>query len=210
MIYSSIKIDLPPLMVAIALCGSALPAVAYPEFQAFAEKKSGRAVDCAMCHVNEHGPVGDEDGQIGRLSPEELQSLNEARGAMEPGTNVTNPILNEFGNALVKSIGMKKVLEAKSAPEKLPQFLGNSQDTDHDGIPDGTEFLNGTDPANPFHGDPWKLLVNNLAKYKGQVALACAAVFLLDFGFVNLIKALGELSSAAAIKRSARSKAESD
>lgn len=178
------------ILIAIALSCVPLAANAYPEFQSYAEKKSGRPVDCAMCHMNEHGPVGEEDGQIGKLTHEELNMLNQARGALEPGSEIRNPILNQFGNEIVKSIGMKAVLEAKGAPEKLPQLLGDKHDTDSDGIPDSKEFVDGTSSINPYHGDPWALFMTNLMKYKREVVLAVAAVLLLDFGFVNLIKGL--------------------
>lgn len=187
--YSSTKFGV--MLVASAACFfCAGTAQAYPEFQAYAEKKSGRAVDCAMCHLNEHGPVGQEEGQIGKLTPEELNLLNQARAAMEPGMNRQNPILNAFGNDLVESIGMKGVLDTKQHPENLAEALGPKRDFDKDGIPDGKEFQSGSDPSNPYHGDPFELLKQNLSKYRNQVAMAAAAIFLLDFGFAHLISGL--------------------
>jgi hypothetical protein len=163
---------------------------AYPEFQSYSEKKSGRTVDCAMCHTNANGPVGDEDGQIGKLTAEELSMLNQSRRNLDGTADVSNPILNKFGNEIVKSLGMRKVLELKSTPEQLAISLGSKSDLDEDGIADGKEFEQGTDPLNMDHGDPLTLFVRNLDKYKFHVALAAAAVFLLDFGFANLIKGM--------------------
>lgn len=179
--------------LSIGLAGQLLcvnAAQAYPEFQTYSEKKSGRTVDCAMCHTNANGPVGDEDGQIGKLTAEELSMLNQARRNLDGTMEVSNPILNKFGNQIVKSLGMKKVLELKSSPEQLAASLGNTSDLDDDSISDGREFEQGTDPLNTDHGDPLSLFLHNLDKYKFHVALTAAAVFLLDFGFANLLTAM--------------------
>lgn len=188
--YSNAKLIQLSLNLVILSASLTPAALAYPEFQTFSEKKSGRSVDCAMCHAHEHGPMGDEEGQISKLTQEQLSALNASRGALEPGSETDNPILNKFGNEIVKAIGMRKVLEAKAAPEKLAVFLGDKQDTDGDGIPDGKEFENGTHPLLRFHGDPWTLFANNLSRYRTEIVLAVAAIALLNFGFAHLIKAL--------------------
>jgi hypothetical protein len=180
----------------------AVPAQAYPEFQEFAEKKSGRTVDCAMCHTAEHGPVGEEDGQIGKLSADELALLNQARAAMEPGSKIHNPILNEFGNQIVKELGMKRVLEAKASPESLPAMLDQRSDLDDDGIANAQEFQQGTHPLNKFHGDPWQLFVNNLLRYKVHVMLAFAAVLLIDYGIAQIIKGMYMAAKAKRLRKS--------
>ena len=169
---------------------------AYPEYQAFIEKKSGRSVDCAVCHTNSNGPSGTRPGQIGALSEKDMEKLNTARGAIEPGMlKEDNPILNKFGNSIMRTVGKKKFLEYRQDPEKLAEALGKS-DLDDDGIPDSQEYLDGTDPLNKLHGDPWKLFLVNLNRYKSHLLLAAVACFLLDWGFMHLIRGFA-LSSKA-------------
>jgi hypothetical protein len=175
----------------------AIPTQAYPEFQAYAEKHSGRTTNCAMCHVNANGPSGEQEGQIGSLTPQELERLNQARSALEPGQEVDSPILNSFGNYIMKSVGKKKVLEARTRPELLVEALGNTHDLDGDGISDAQEFQDGTDALNKFHGDPARLFVNNLSKYVFDVILAVIAVAVLVFGLANIVTALQILAERA-------------
>jgi hypothetical protein len=167
-----------------------LPAQCFPPYQEFVEKHSGRTANCSMCHRSDDGPTGNGPGQVGSLSADEMNQLNKARVAMEPGATVDNPILNRFGNAIIHQIGMKKVLELSTDPGKLPQALGNKSDLDGDGIPDAQEFLDGTDPLNKYHGDPLKLLVINLDRSRYQLLLAAAAVFLLGYGLTHLLKGI--------------------
>lgn len=169
------------------------PALSYPEFQTFSEK-SGRTTNCAMCHTNADGPVGERKGQIGKLNEEELARLNKARTALQPGENVDSPILNDFGNYIIKTVGKQKVLEARKNPEMLVEALGPKHDLDDDGIPDAREFKDGTDPLNKFHGDAFALFTHNLSRYRGDVILAVLAVMLVVFGLINLIKALETLT----------------
>lgn len=165
-----------------------LSAQCYPQFQMFVEKHSGRTVNCALCHVNDSGPTGNEYGQIGDLNAEELIRLNQARAAMEPGVNVDSPILNEFGNHIIKTLGRKKFLQMISDPSQLAIALGNKSDIDGDGISDSREYMDGTNPMNKFHGDPWLLFINNLSRYKLHVILALVAVTILSYGLTNLLK----------------------
>lgn len=175
-----------------------IPVQAYPEFQAYSEKHSGRTTNCAMCHINANGPSGEQEGQLGSLTPPELERLNKARSALEPGQDVDSPILNGFGNYIMKTIGKKKVLAARSNPELLAEALGNAHDLDGDGISDAKEFQDGTHPLNKYHGDPGQLLINNLSKYVFDVVLAVIAVMVLVFGLANIIKALQILAERAA------------
>ncbi|HEY9870463.1 MAG TPA: thrombospondin type 3 repeat-containing protein [Candidatus Obscuribacterales bacterium] len=172
---------------------TAAAAVAYPEFQTFAEKHSGRPTNCAMCHVSPDGPIGDGDGQIGSLSESEMARLNKARAALEPGQDVDSPILNEFGNHIIKALGKSKVLELRNDPAKLVEALGTKSDLDGDGIPDSLEYAEGTDPLNQFHGEPWRLFVNNLSREKVHVFLALAATVALVFGLSNFIRGINVL-----------------
>ena len=177
-----------------AVLVSSLPAHGYPAYQAFSEKHSGRTVNCAMCHVNDNGPIGTGHGQIGGLTADQLEHLNKARAALEPGQQVDSPILNKFGNQIIKTIGRMKFIELGNDPGKLPQALGFKSDLDGDGIPDAQEFLDGTDPLNKFNGDPWKLLLINLGRNKLQVALAAIAIFCLGYGLAHLLKALSTMT----------------
>lgn len=163
-------------------------AQAYPEFQEFSEKHSGKTTDCAMCHVNSGGPIGLGPGQVGGLTPEQFKKLSQARGAMDPGVDVNSPILNHFGNLIIKSLGRKKVIELRKKPAELAVLLGPKSDLDEDGIPDGQEFQDGTDPLNKSHGSPDKLFFINLQKYQGQIFLAALSILLLSYGFMNVIR----------------------
>lgn len=175
------------LSLLVLFCGSA--ALAYPEYQSFVEKHSHKSVDCAMCHLNSNGPIGKEPGQIGSLSPKQFEALNAARVAIDPEMlKADSPILNRFGNSIIKTIGKKKFVQFRNDPEKLAEALGKKSDLDEDGIPDSVEYLDGTDPLNKFHGEPWKLFCVNLDRYKYHLALAALAVFFLDWGFAHLIK----------------------
>jgi len=160
----------------------------YPAFQAFSEKHSGRTVNCSLCHINDNGPVGNEIGQIGSLTKDELARLNLARAAMAPGVNVDSPILNEFGNHIIKTVGRAKFLQMMADPAQLAPALGDKSDLDGDGIPDSREYLDGTDPLNKFHGDPWLLFVNNLSRNWPHVILAVIAVCLINYGLAHVIQ----------------------
>ena len=181
-----------PVLTGCALWTTA--ATAYPEFQQFTEKNSSRTTNCAMCHINPNGPVGEGDGQVGRLTDKELERLNKARSALEPGQDVDSPILNEFGNHIIKEIGKSKFLELRKDPGKLVEALGDKSDLDGDGIPDSREYAAGTDPLNKFHGDPWLLFVNNLKRELVHVALAIVATTALVFGLANFIRGLHVLT----------------
>lgn len=191
----SVKWQAGLLAAGLMLAGSA--ASAYPEFQSFTEK-SGRTTDCTMCHVHPNGPTGDQRGQVGALSDAELERLNKARAALEPGQDVDSPILNEFGNHIMKELGKKKVLELKAAPEKLVDALGEKSDLDGDGIADSLEYRDGTHPLNRHHGDPLKLFVNNFVRFRTDIILAVVGVGLIVFGLANFVAGLGVIYSRRA------------
>lgn len=172
-----------------------LPGIAYPEFQQFVELHSHRTVNCAMCHTNENGPVGDGQGQIGSLTPDEMKRLNAARASLEPGQEVDSPILNRFGNEIVKAIGKKKFVQIKTDPARLAEALPAKSDIDGDGIPDAKEYLDGTDPLNKFHGDAGKLFLINLIRFKLHIVLAIVAVLSVNYGLLHLIKAISILQA---------------
>ena len=178
------------LAVFIFIFSGCNEAIAYPQFQEYAEKHSGQAANCAMCHSNGNGPTGTGPGQIGGLNEDELKKLDEARKAFEPGEKIDSPILNEFGNKIIEKLGRKEVIALVKEPARLADKLGKELDTDHDGIPDAEEYLDGTDPNNRFHGNPWKLFLVNLDRYKQHILLTIAAVLLLNFGLGHLIEGI--------------------
>ena len=162
-----------------------LVAYSYPEFYEYSRKVSGRATNCALCHTHGDGPEGNEPGQISSLSKEEMRNLMRARAAFAPGQMVDNPILNKFGNELLRYLGKKKILELRNKPQDLPKELGQELDIDKDGIPDAQEYLNGTLAISKEDGHPAKLFIANLKKNATHILLAFFAVAFLFFGFVQ-------------------------
>jgi hypothetical protein len=172
--------------IILLLCGGS--AWSYPEFQKYSQDRSGRRVDCAMCHISPAGPSGTGFGQISSLGPAEKQLLDEARKADAPGTEVKNPILNAFGNNLVKQLGRAAISDMTTEPEKLAPAYGFQSDIDRDGIPDAREFLDGTDPTNNQSGQPWLLFRHNMREHWfGVISMALASALIL-FGFQNLFR----------------------
>lgn len=166
---------------------------AYPDYQQFIKKHSGRAVDCAFCHANPNGPEGTGPGQIGSLTPEEFDRLNYARGAFDPGRNVDSPILNAFGNRLIRELGKRKFLEIKAHPEELVRALDPKVDLDGDGIPDAREFLDGTHPLKDTDGAPLKLFRANFQKNKVDIFLLFLATVFGLYGLNNLLKGFARI-----------------
>ncbi len=162
-------------------------AAAHGEYQEFVRKSSGRPVDCALCHAHSNGPEGTAAGQIGSLSAEELSRLGRARAAFEPGANVDSPILNDFGDLILQRVGKKRVLELRSAPDRLPDELGVASDLDADGVPDAREYLEGTHPLIASDGDPWSLFVHNVRRHVFQLVMITAATLITLFGLGNLL-----------------------
>ncbi|MCC7519086.1 MAG: hypothetical protein IT578_07870 [Verrucomicrobiae bacterium] len=176
-----------PLLLALAGFVWTASARAYPEFQTWIVKNSGRSVNCAMCHAHPDGPDGTGYGQIGRLTSEEMERLNFARRAIEPGAEVQSPILNKFGNLIVSRLGMKKVLELKLDPSQLPDTLDPVSDLDRDGIPDAQELRDGTHPLKKEDGRPWRLFVNNAQRNLSPLLLTAAATAAGLYGLTRLL-----------------------
>lgn len=170
---------------------------AYPEFHTFIEKNSGRHADCAMCHAHPDGPEGPKAGQIGSLKPDELDQLNLARAAFEPGQGAHNPILNAFGNRIIDAVGKREFLLMRQDPAKLAEALGQTNDLDNDGIPDADEFLDGTNPVDSHHGAPWRLFFINLRRYAFHIAMLTSATGLGLYALRCLIRGFDALQSAA-------------
>jgi hypothetical protein len=174
--------------VAAGWVAFALSSHAHPEFQIFVQQNSSRNVDCAMCHAHPDGPDGLKPGQIGSLSHEEIAQLQDARAAFDPGHVVDNPLLNAFGNSLVEQLGKRKLLELRQHPEQLPDAIGYTSDIDGDGIPDAEEYLAGTHPVDPQHGDPWRLFVINMRRNAFHIVMLVLATAAGLFGLNNLLR----------------------
>lgn len=162
-------------------------AIAYPEYQRYSKAKSGRSINCAMCHAHSDGPDGLKPGQIGSLNQDELNELGLARQAFEPGFAGKNPVLNEFGNSILKSAGKNKLTEFKQRPELIAETLAKTSDLDGDGIPDFEEFEDGTHPLNSLDGHPWKLFKNNVRKNAFHIVMLLLATGFGLFGLSNLL-----------------------
>ncbi len=163
---------------------------AYPEYQAWSQKTSGRFVNCAMCHAHPDGPEGVKPGQLGSLSPQQWVSLNEARAAHEPGTTVHSPILNEFGNDLVRQLGRREIIALRLDPAALVGRIDVRQDHDNDGIPDAHEYRDGTDPLDAQSGDPWVLFKTNFARQRFHIAMILLATASGVWGLTHLLRGL--------------------
>jgi hypothetical protein len=160
---------------------------AYPEFQKQIVEASGRTVNCALCHEHSDGPEGTAPGQIGHLTSAEQAELGRARAAFNPGGNVTNPILNAFGNHIINSLGKKTVLELRLTPAELANKLPQDSDLDKDGIPDAVELRTGTHPLIKSDGRPWLLFKANFSENFGQILLMLAATILGLWGLRHLL-----------------------
>jgi len=171
-------------LAALAFGGTAH---AYPEFQKYVSQKSGRTVNCAMCHMHSDGPEGAAPGQIGHLTMGEQAELGRARAAFEPHANVKSPILNAFGNHIINSLGKKQFLELRVTPSELANKLPKDSDLDGDGITDVDEYLTGTHPLIKSDGLPWLLFKANLAANLGQIVLMLAATVLGLWGLHHLL-----------------------
>lgn len=185
------------LSFALLLCALFAPlcAHAYPEFQTFIESRGRRTVNCAVCHAHPDGPEGPKPGQIGSLKPEELEQLNRARAAFDPGMNLQNPILNEFGNHIMNVVGKREFLLLRQNPAGLVKALGPDHDLDNDGIPDADEFVAGTLATDPMHGKPWTLFWTNLRRRAFHVVMIALATVLGLFGLNNLLRGFERLSA---------------
>lgn len=187
---SSRRTTLAPAGLAALVLLFSGPASAYPEFEEYIETTSGRNVNCGFCHSHPDGPEGVKAGQIGSLTPEQLDQLNRARTAFEPGQEVDSPILNDFGDHLIQVVGKKQFLALKASPERLAGLLGTS-DLDGDGISDAEEYRDGTFPLNRHHGDPWKLFVNNLVDNRFHLLMLMLATIAGIYGLTHMLSWFG-------------------
>lgn len=161
-------------------------AMAHPEYLQYFKKESGRPINCAMCHINPEGPEGVGPGQIGSLDAAGKKMLARARKA-RPGDNITNPILNPFGNEILNAIGHDKLVELEKDPGEISGLLPKRSDLDHNGIPDYQKLLDGTDPLNPNDGLPWKLFIINFKRNWFQIMMTVLATISGVFGLCYTI-----------------------
>lgn len=183
------------LVLCAAVSSLAAVAPAYPEFQKWSQDNSGRYVNCAMCHAHPDGPEGTKPGQIGSLAPAQLESLNLARRAFEPGADAQSPILNKFGNDILRQLGRREVIALRLDPAALATKLTKSADIDGDGIPDEREYREGTDPLDVQSGNPWELFKVNFARQKFHIAMIVLATAFGLFGLGNLMAGLHRVAS---------------
>jgi len=178
------------LTLAVLLAVAAAPAAhAYPEFEAWVEQSSGRYVNCALCHTHPDGPEGVKPGQIRSLDAAELDRLNRARAAFEPGQDVDSPILNDFGDHVMERLGKRRFLEIRTTDAgELAAALGTESDLDGDGIPDATEYREGTHPLDARHGAPLRLLGTNLARHWFDILMIVLATVFGLYGLNHLLE----------------------
>jgi hypothetical protein len=162
-------------------------AQAYPEFEQYVDQTSGRYVNCSLCHAHPEGPEGVKPGQIGSLTPQQMDELNRGRAAFEPGQEIDNPILNEFGNDIIRQLGKTQFLQFRTQPEALAGALDPTSDLDGDSISDVDEFLAGTHPLDPRHGEPMKLFAHYLRERWVHVALLIVATVLGLYGISGFL-----------------------
>jgi hypothetical protein len=175
-------------LIMVTLGAPLAPAAAYPEYQLFIQKQSGSPVNCGLCHVNSAGPEGSGDGQIGSLTPAELDRLGQARSAFKPGQKVDSPILNDFGDSIVSALGKLQIIEFRRSPEQLLKQLNPKSDLDQDGIPDREELLAGTHPLRDTSGNPWRLFQHNMLKYRFHLLMMLIATGAMLYGLRHLMR----------------------
>ncbi len=166
----------------------ATPAGAHPEFEAWIEQRSGAWVDCAMCHTHPEGPEGVKPGQIRSLGPDELDALNRARSAFEPGAGVDSPILNDFGDRMLDELGKTEILRLRHEdPGQVAEALGAEGDLDGDGIADAREYLDGTHPLDAHSGEPLALARQRLRDRTFDLLMIVLATLAGVWGLNRLI-----------------------
>lgn len=159
----------------------------YPKLYDLILAKSGKKIDCGICHAHGNGPEGLMKGQIGGLDAIGLDQLMSARKAFDPGVKIKNPLLNDFGNEMVFILGRKEIIALGNQPEKLIEIYPKELDLDNDGIPDIDELMEGTLPHDPQSGNPLKLMVHNLKGSWFEILLTLIGTGFMFYGFFQLI-----------------------
>jgi hypothetical protein len=129
--------------------------------------------------MNSQGPTGSGVGQLGSLSEEQKTKLDTA----------DSPILNSFGQSIIKRLGYQAVVDNVADPAKLADAL-KSSDLDGDGIADGVEMEHGT-LANDPESAPWDLVWKvRLQRNIGFVLAILVSGLLAFVGLIGLSKKL--------------------
>lgn len=160
-------------------------AIAFNDFQVYIEQKSKKQLNCAYCHKNPSGPEGNEPGQRDSLSEEQKQLTAYNQFLNTNKESVNSPILNKFGNYLVKNLGYESIVSAQNDPNTIVEKLKNS-DLDQDGIKDSQELLDGTLPGDPLDGNPFKLFTSNLKRHSIEICFQAITILLLMFSLFKL------------------------
>jgi hypothetical protein len=176
-----------------------MSAYAFSEYVDFIRLESGRETNCALCHINPEGPSGMGVGQLGRLDSLQQNELARARVAMAPGIDVQSPILNRFGNSIIKSAGRQQFLDVRNEAlaqknplvlRRITTLLDNNSDLDGDGITDVRELLDGTQVLHKNHGDPARLFLANAKRSAALIIVVFAGLGLVIFGLGRLLRGL--------------------
>lgn len=158
---------------------------AFVEFQTFIEQKSKKQLNCAYCHSHTNGPEGDESGQLRSLDEKQKQSTAYNQFLQSNKEFIDSPILNEFGNYLVKKLGYETITSAQNEPNKLVEGLKDS-DLDNDGIKDSQELLEGTLPNDPFDGNSLRLFLNGVKKKWIEISFQAIVILFLIISLLKL------------------------
>lgn len=191
------KTSLGVFLLNLLIAGAVTPLYAFPDYVDFIGIKSGRETNCALCHINPEGPAGLGIGQMGRLDSLQQNKLARARAAMAAGFDVESPILNSFGNSIIKTMGRRKFLDLwqdallRKDPlvlEQITKSLDPKSDLDGDGIPDVRELLDGTHVLSKNHGSPGRLFMVNAKRSAVHLVAILAGLGLVIFGLRRLLR----------------------
>ena len=173
------------LLVIILLVSTTGNSKAFNEFQIFMEEKAKKQLNCTYCHSHPNGPEGNEEGQLDSLTEDEKKLTAYNQYLAGNTIFVNSPILNEFGNYLVKKLGYEEIVKAQNEPTKIIEGLKDS-DFDKDGIIDSTEITEGTLSNDPYDGSPLRLFVHNFKKNIPEILLQIISAVVFIFSIFKL------------------------
>jgi hypothetical protein len=152
----------------------------FPQYADWISKRSGHEVNCSYCHLNPHGPIGNDFGQEGTFDEKDLEKTLHTPKSL---------VLNSFGRSIIKHLGYHDVVVGITNPAGLAEIM-KVYDLDGDGISDGVEMEYGTAPNDPLSAPPnliWKVLLDRNQNLVIPIAL-CGLFGML--GFFGLARAL--------------------